>query len=128
MTRVYYFTRTGDSRGIADSIAAQTGGTCFAIHDGRDWSGTVGFLRGGRYAAGKKTLPAAYEKPGEGDTIYLCFPVWAGGFPPAVRTFIAEVGRERIIAVPSSNASHLKETAGFARVIEVIGRDKTVRV
>ena len=33
MIRVYYFTRTGDSRKIAESIASQTGGSVFAIQD-----------------------------------------------------------------------------------------------
>jgi flavodoxin len=128
MTRVYYFTRTGDSRKIAQSIAAQTGGTVFPIEDGQDWSGVGGFLRGGRYAAGKKTLPAVYEKPQEGDAVYLCFPIWAGSFPPAVRTFVGEVGRGRIVAVFTSMSSHLKDSEGFAKVVEVIGKDKTVRL
>lgn len=128
MTRVYYFTRTGDSKKIAESIAQQTGGTCFAVTDGRNWNGAAGFLRGGFEASREKQQPASYEKPQDGDTIYLCFPVWAGKFPPAVRTFLAEVGRARIIAVPSSMGSRLSDQAGFARVIEVIGKDKTVRV
>lgn len=128
MTRVYYFTRTGDSEKIAASIAAQTGGSCFPIRDNKSWKGPVGFMRGGYYASGKKSLPAAYEKPQEGDTVYLCFPIWAGSFPPAVRTFIGEVGRDQIIAVPTSKASHLSDPAGFVRVIEVIGPDKTVKV
>lgn len=128
MTRVYFFTRTGDSERIAASVAAQTGGTCFPIRDGRSWKGPLGFLRGGYYASAKKSLPADYEKPQEGDTVYLCFPIWAGSFPPAVRTFVNEVGRERIIAVPTSMSSPLADPAGFVRVIGVIGADKTVRV
>lgn len=128
MIRIYYFTRTGDSKKIASSIAAQTGGTSFVIQDQQDWSGVGGFMRGGYCAAAKKSLPAAYEKPQEGDMIYLCFPIWAGSFPPAVRTFVEEVGREKIIAVPTSKGSHLNDPAGFVKVIEVIGADKTVRV
>lgn len=128
MTRVYYFSRTGDSKKIAASIAAQTGGSVFPIRDGRNWAGPVGFVRGGYYASAKKTLPADYEKPQPDDQIYLCFPLWAGSFPPAVRSFVNEVGRARIIAVPSSISSHFTDPDGFARVIEVIGADKTVRV
>jgi hypothetical protein len=128
MTRIYYFTRTGDSEKIAASIAAQTGGTCFKISDGQNWAGAANYIRAGYYASSKKPLPASYEKPGGGDVIYLCFPIWAGSFPPAVRTFIDEVGRGRIIAVPSSISSHLSDTAGFVKVIEVIGKDKTVAV
>ncbi len=128
MTRVYYFTRTGDSKKIAESIAAQTEGKLCKVTDGRSWAGPIGFLRGGYYASGKKSLSAQYEKPQAGDTIYLCFPVWAGSFPPAVRTVISEIGREKIIAVPSSKGSHLGDQAGFAGVIELVGPDKTVRI
>lgn len=128
MTRVYYFTRTGSSKKIAASVAAQTDGTCFPIRDHKNWDGPFGFLRGGYYASGKKSLPAFYEKPQEGDRIYLCFPIWAGSFPPAVRSFVNEVGRERIVAVPTSMSSHLTDSVGFAGVIEVIGKDKTVQV
>jgi len=128
MTRVYYFTRTGDSEKIAASVAAQTGGTCFPIRDGRRWSGPFGFLRGGYYASRKKKLPASYEAPREGDAIYLCFPIWAGGFPPAVRTFVDEVGRGRIVAVPTSMSGRLSEPDGFAGLIEVVGPDKRVKV
>jgi len=125
---VYYFTRTGDSKKIAASVAAQTGGTCFEIRDNQNWSGALGFLRGGRLSASKKSLPAFYEAPQPDDTVYLCFPIWAGSFPPAVRTFVDEVGRGRITAVSTARASHLADPAGFARVIEVIGPDKTVKV
>lgn len=128
MTRVYYFTRTGDSEKIAASIAAQTGGSCFRISDGRDWAGPANYIKAGYYASSRKSLPASYEKPGAEDIIYLCFPIWAGSFPPAVRTFIEETGRGRIIAVPSSISSHLSDPAGFAGLIEVIGKDKSVTV
>ena len=56
--------------------------------------------------------------------IYLCFPIWAGGFPPAVRSFVQEIGRRRIIAVPTSKSSRLSEPEGFLKVIEVIGLKK----
>ena len=88
----------------------------------------MGFVRGGYFASSKKSLPVTYEKPEEGDEIYLCFPIWAGAFPPAVRAFIDEIGRERIIAVPTSISSPLSDPAGFMKVIEVIGKDKTVTV
>ena len=67
MTRVYFFTRTGDSEKLAASVAAQTGGTCFRISDHRNWGGAAGFVRGGYYASAKKSLPADYEQPEEGE-------------------------------------------------------------
>lgn len=128
MTRVYFFTRTGDSEKIAAAVAAQTGGTCFPIRDGKNWKGPLGFLRGGYYASRQKSLPAQYEKPQPGDTVYLCFPVWAGSFPPAVRTFLSETGRANVTAVPTSMGSTLTDRAGFVRIIDIVGKDKTVRL
>ena len=126
MAKIYYFTRTGDSKKVAESIAAQNGVELCPITDGQDWSGAGGYLRGGYYASAKKSLPASYKTPEPGEEIYLCFPIWAGSFPPAVRSFVDAVGRTRIIAVPSSKGSHLKDTEGFARVLEVIGPHKAV--
>lgn len=128
MTRVYYFTRTGDSAKIAAEIAKQTGGDVFPISDGKSWAGAFGYIRAGFYASFKKELPVTYVPPLDGDTVYLCFPVWAGNLPPAVRSFAAKVGRARITAVPSSMGSGLKEREEFLRVIDLIGDDKTVKL
>ncbi len=126
MTLIYYFTRTGDSEKIAKDIAAQTGGKIHGISDNKSWKGVTGFIKGGIYAVAKKKTSASYEKPSADDTIYLCFPVWAGGFPPAVRSFIDEVGRDKIIAVPKSMSSPLNDQDGFAKVIPIIGKETSV--
>jgi len=128
MVMIYYFTRNGDSRAIAADLSALLGGQVYQITDGRDWSGPAGFIRGGYYASAKKSLPADFQRPQDDAVIYLCFPVWAGGFPPAVRTFIDQVGRQRIIAVPTSLGGELNDAAGFPQVIPVYGKDKTVRL
>ena len=121
MITIYYFTRTGNSKKIASDIAGQTGGQIRPITDGRSWKGIIGFIAGGYYASSRKKLPADYEPPSEEDSIYLCFPVWAGKFPPAVRSFIDETGRSRITAVPSSKGSLLSDREGFAEIIDKVG-------
>lgn len=128
MTRIYYFTRTGGSEKIAKEIAAQTGGTICPINDSKKWNGVIGFIKAGYYASAKKSIPASYDKPSDEDTIYLCFPIWAGAFPPAIRFFISKVGRDKIIAVPTSKSSELSDKSGFIKVISVIGEDKTVKL
>lgn len=126
MTRIYYFSRTGTSEKLAKEIASKTDGKLCPITDSKNWKGPLGYIRAGYYASAKKTTPATYEKPEEGDTLYLCFPLWAGSFPPAVRTFIGEVGRERLIAVPCSKASSLADTEGFIKVLPMVGKDHGV--
>lgn len=128
MTVIYYFTRTGDSEKIARDMAAQTSGEVRQITDNKNWKGILGFIKGGYYASSQKKLPTSYVKPDTNDVIYLCFPVWAGSFPPAVRNFIDEIGRENIIAVASSGGGGLKDKEGFVKVIQVDGKDKSVRI
>ena len=127
MNLVYYFTRTGNSEKIAQDIAAQVGGEVRHIDDDKNWKGIIGFIRGGYYASSKKKTDALYEKPGDGDSIYLCFPVWANTFPPAVRAFVDEVGKGKITAVASSGGGGLKERDGFVKVIDVL-KDQRVEL
>ncbi|OON97055.1 MAG: hypothetical protein ATN31_08775 [Candidatus Epulonipiscioides saccharophilum] len=129
MTRVYYFSRTGDCETIAKSIAEQTQGSISRLTDNQDWSGMAGFLKGGAASLKRMIVDVNFEVPiPNNDTIYLCFPVWAGTFPPAVRIFIEKVGRENIILVPKSLRSRLKETEGFKQIIEIVGKTTDIKV
>lgn len=120
--QVYYFTRTGRSKKIADELAAKQGGSPRIIHDGKNWNGPIGWLRAGFYSMKGKCLPASYEKPAVGETVAVVFPVWADSFPPVVRTFVQEVGRKSIIAVPTSLGSTLKDREGFQKIIDLVGK------
>ncbi len=125
---VYYFTRTGTCGRLANKIAQDKNVVANRIDDGKSWKGILGFINGGRYAAMKKTLPAAYKKPEQGDSIILVTPVWASDLPPGVRTFVDEVGRGRITLVASSMSSGIKDHEGYAKVIEATGKNPSVDV
>ncbi len=121
--QVYYFTRTNRSKKIAETLAARYGVTAQRIEDGKSWSGAVGFIKGGFMSVSKKSLPASYPQPVADGPIVLVFPVWADTFPPAVKTFVDVVGRARIIAIPTSQGSTIKDRAGFIRVVDLVGKD-----
>ncbi len=121
--QVYYFTRTHRSEKIAQELADRYGVTANKIDDGKSWKGIFGFLRAGMMASRKKTLPAQYKKPEEGDTILLSFPLWASSMPPAVRTFVNEVGKDKIICLPTSSGGNFSEPQGFIKVIELVGKE-----
>lgn len=123
--QVYYFTRTGRSKNIAEELAARCGAIAQRIEDGRNWSGAIGFIRACFMSGGKKSLPARYSQPADGPVVVV-FPIWAGTFPPAVRSFIAAVGRARITAIPTSGGGTLQDRAGFARVIDLVGKEATL--
>lgn len=120
---IYYFTRTGRSQRIAETLAKKQGAAARPITDSKNWSGGFGYLRAGFAAVCGKRLPAVYQSPADGERVAVVFPVWAGNFPPAVKTFVQEVGRNRITAIPTSLGSALKDREGFAKVIDLIGKD-----
>lgn len=123
MMQVYYFTRTNRSKKIAETLAARYGVTAQKIEDGKNWTGAAGFMKAGFMSAKKKSLPASYAQPAADEPIILVFPVWADSFPPAVKTFIDAVGRTRITAIPTSLGSTIKDRAGFARMIDLVGKE-----
>lgn len=119
--QVYYFTRSGRSKTIAEALAARYHVQALCIDDGRNWSGFLGYIKAGYLAAKGRALPVNYQKPAAGEQVALVFPVWAGSFPPAVRTFVQEVGRERILCIPTSMGSTIQDRAGFVKVIDLVG-------
>ena len=70
-----------------------------------------------------RNIPAIYKHPEKGEQVALVFPIWADNFPPAVRAFVQAVGRENIIAIPTSLGSTLKDRAGFQKVIDLVGKE-----
>ncbi len=121
--QVYFFTRTGRSEKAAVEIASRYGVNANRIDDGRKWSGPWGFFRGGMLASMKKILPSEYVKPVPGEQILLFFPLWASSFPPAVRGFVRDEGRENIICLPTSDGSTLKDREGFAGIYDLVGKE-----
>ncbi len=121
--QIYYYTRTGRSKLIADKLATQYNTTVNAIEDKENWNGVLGFLKGGAKASKKESLDIIYEKPSSTDDIVVVFPVWAGTFPPAVKRFVEENPCEQITLVPTSLGSKLKNRDGFKKVIDLVGKD-----
>jgi flavodoxin len=91
-TLVLYYTRTGNTRRIADVIAHTLAGTCEPLLDERDYSGAMGFLAGGRDALRKKiaTLKPLRASLSDFDLILIGQPVWAAQPVPAVRALLQD--------------------------------------
>ncbi len=121
--KIYYFTRTGKSERIAKELAEQNGSIANKIDDGKNWRGIFKFIVAGFMATKSKTLPIKYLKPETNEDIVLVFPVWASFFPPAIRTFINDIGRDKIILLPVSAGSMLKDRVGFIKIIDLVGDD-----
>ncbi len=120
--QVYYYTRTGRSEEIARVLAERHSTRARKISDEMSWSGAGGFLKGGAMSKQKKLVPAEYEAPDTGNDIILVFPIWAGTFPPAVRTFLQEVDKAKVTAVSTSLGTSFSEREGFKAVYELKGK------
>lgn len=119
--QIYFFTRSGRSEHIARQLAVRYETKVRRITDHRNWQGKINYIKAGYMSATNKSLPADYKKPDSESSIAVVFPLWAGTFPPAVKTFIDEVGRENIICVVTSLGSKLKDRQGFINVIDLVG-------
>ena len=121
--QVYYFTRTGRSKQVAEELAERYETKAQEIADDVNWQGAMGYLKAGYESFKKETRPARYNKPVADEELILVFPVWAGTFPPAVRSFLEREGREKVICMPTSIGSKLKDREGFVKVIDLVGKE-----
>ena len=121
--QVYYFTRTGRSKQVAEELAERYETKAQEIADDVNWQGAMGYLKAGYESFKKETRPARYNKPVADEELILVFPVLAGTFPPAVRSFLEREGREKVICMPTSIGSKLKDREGFIKVIDLVGKE-----
>lgn len=121
--QVYYFTRTGRSKIIAQQLAERHNTEARIIDDHKDWSGKVNYMKAGAMAMSGKIIPVDYEKPDLSDEIVVVFPLWAGTMPPAVKAFITEVGGKNVIAIVTSLGSKLSNRDEFKNVIDLVGKE-----
>ncbi|MFI3114593.1 MAG: flavodoxin [Clostridia bacterium] len=120
---VYFYSRSGRSEAIARDIGKSMKIEVRKIRDNENWKGPINFLKAGAAASKKQTTRIDCEPPEEDTTVILVFPVWAGTFPPAVRSFIKTYNRLEIIAVPTSLGTALRERDYFVKIIDLIGKD-----
>ncbi len=87
---VVYYSRTGNARFVAETIAAEIGADIEEVIDLKKRSGTLGSLSGGFAARrGKETEIAPTTKsPARYDLIIVGTPVWAGRPSPAITTYL----------------------------------------
>lgn len=88
---VLYFTRSGNSKRIAQKIAEKAGCGLSQITDEKNWKGPFGFLRGGFYAATfRETHPSLSPEVdfSSYDRIAIVGPVWANNAAPAVYSLL----------------------------------------
>jgi len=96
-TAVLYFSRTGNSKRVAEKIAQKLHGETACITDEESWKGPGGFARGAMFAA-KWEITHPVVSPivdYKGcDRIVIIGPVWAANPAPAVYSLIMQELKE----------------------------------
>jgi flavodoxin len=89
-TLVIYYSRTGNARFMAETIAAEFGADIEEVVDLKNRQGRLAFMPAGRDAMrGKETEIAQTKRaPADYDLIVIGQPVWAGSPTPAIRTYV----------------------------------------
>ncbi|HMK95700.1 MAG TPA: flavodoxin [Candidatus Limnocylindrales bacterium] len=87
---VVFYTRNGNARFVAQTVAAEIGADIEEVIDLKKRSGILGFVRGGRDAQrGKGTEIAPTQKsPADYELIIVGTPIWAGRPTPAITTYL----------------------------------------
>jgi flavodoxin len=89
-TMVVYYTRTGNSKFAAETIAAELGADIEEVIDLKNRQGKLAYMSCGRDAmSGKETEIAPTKRsPADYDLIVIAQPVWAWSPTPAIRTYV----------------------------------------
>ncbi len=87
---VVYYTRTGNSKFAAETIAAEVGADIEEIVDLKKRQGRLAFLSNGRDAMQEKETQIAQttRNPADYGLIVVVQPIWAGNPTPAIRTYL----------------------------------------
>ena len=88
---VVYYSRSGNTRHVAEAIAQELGAVIEEIVDRKRRSGTIGFIGGGKDAAFNKLteIDEPTNDPSAFGLVVVGTPVWAGKMTPAVRTWLS---------------------------------------
>ena len=89
-TLVIYYTRTGNAKFAAETIAGELGADIEEVIDLKNRQGRLAFLSAGRDAmSGKETeISKTKRTTTDYDLIIIAQPVWAGSPTPAIRTYL----------------------------------------
>lgn len=89
---VVYYSRTGNTRDVAQDVARELNCDLEEIYDTQKRSGIIGWLKSGYQAnRGKYTIIKELEKnPASYDLVIIGTPVWAGKPAVPVSTFIRD--------------------------------------
>jgi hypothetical protein len=123
--QVVYFSRSGNSKRVAEKIASHFGTSAIRIDDHKWWRGPIGYMRAGFYATIDKKVNITLSEPlKEGYLCVVVSPLWAGDTAPAVRAFFKMFPKEKSHLVVTSIGSAVSNRSAYLSVTDVIKRQE----
>jgi flavodoxin len=108
---VLYFSRSGNSKRIAEKVALGLNISPIEITDDKDWRGVLGYIKAGYYSALNKSVAIKVNETLQGIDQYIVIsPVWAGGPAPAVREFLKSLESNKVYLVMTSVSSDFRNS------------------
>ena len=109
---VVYYSRTGNNRTIAKTIASNLSADIDEIVDKKNRQGKLNWLLAGRDSRAGKLTDIEYQKnPQDYDTIIIGSPIWAWNPIPPLRTYLKEVdlkGKRVAFFICSKSDAYIK--------------------
>lgn len=119
--KVVYFTRTGNSRRVAEKIAKAISTEAIEITDNMNWQGVLGFIKGGFYALKKRDVDIRIPKNlDDADELIVVTPLWVNKVAPAIHTLLKNKSLEKIHLVVTSGGSALTDRSGYKSVSDIV--------
>ncbi len=122
--KVVYFTRTGNSKRVAEKIASKLNADLIQISDHHNWKGLIGYIRAGFYSTVDKKVKMTLSQPIESyDELIVVSPLWAGGAAPAIRAFFKMFPKNKSHLVITSIGSTIKDRIGYLSLTDIVQRE-----
>ena len=123
--KVVYFTRTGNSKRVAEKIATKLSCDIIQITDNMNWKGILGYIKAGYYSTTNKAVDIKINGDlANADELVVVSPMWAGSVVPTINTFFKTTTLSKIHLVVTSGGSSLKSRSGFKSVSDIMKNKK----
>jgi len=117
---VIYFTRTNNSKRVAEKISNKLSCELIQITDNINWKGIIGYLKAGFYSMTNKSVDIQFLGNLEAVEEYIIVgPLWAGGLASALKTLLNQFPRDKVHLVVTSIGSHVEDRSGYLSVHDI---------
>ena len=117
---VIYFTRTNNSKRVAEKIANKLSCELVQVTDNINWQGPLGYIKAGFFSTINKHVDIKFlGNLIDVEETIIVGPLWAGGLAPAFKTALSQFPRNKVHLVVTSLGSHVKDRSGYLSVHDI---------